>query len=282
MKRLEKKTLRRSPRRRRRQRGRDAAVGGASAAASSCTALSALLRSMHSHRHDCDPCRRSAIDRDREEPGSKRLGRSRLPRSGRKTHTREFQKRRGGRKKNSCFFKFTHPAPTARARRPRVAPAGRQREHPALSRGGDEGSRDDEERRVRGGAAIEWSRQKEELIESKCERGRDGEQDERGRGKKSRLSFRSRESGGARERERGAGREKKNKHGKTAVFFCAASLISCFLSHSSMSVVEGSAPSSEVRLRWRRRRRRKKEVMRRALLLIVIDLVSAIDLAFCF
>jgi hypothetical protein len=49
-----------------------------------------------------------------------------------------------------------------------------------------------------------------------------------------------------------------------------------------MSVVEGSAPSSEVRLRWRRRRRRKKEVMRRALLLIVIDLVSAIDLAFCF
>ena len=155
------------PRRRRRQRGRDAAVGGASAAASSCTALSALLRSMHSHRHDCDPCRRSAIDRDREEPGSKRLGRSRLPRSGRKTHTREFQKRRGGRKKNSCFFKFTHPAPTARARRPRVAPAGRQREHPALSRGGDEGSRDDEERRVRGGAAIEWSRQKEELIESK-------------------------------------------------------------------------------------------------------------------
>ena len=97
------------PRRRRRQRGRDAAVGGASAAASSCTALSALLRSMHSHRHDCDPCRRSAIDRDREEPGSKRLGRSRLPRSGRKTHTREFQKRRGGEKEKLLLLQIHSP-----------------------------------------------------------------------------------------------------------------------------------------------------------------------------
>ena len=126
MKRLEKKQrcVALQPRRRRRQRGRDAAVGGASAAASSCTALSALLRSMHSHRHDCDPCRRSAIDRDREEPGSKRLGRSRLPRSGRKTHTREFKKEGGGERKTLASSNSLTP----RRRRGRAGRVSRQRD----------------------------------------------------------------------------------------------------------------------------------------------------------
>ena len=159
----------------------------------------------------------------------------------------------------------THPAQRARAHRPRVAPAGRPRESPALSRGGGRRGRATTRREegaagrraARRGSRKSWRRE----VKWRGERELQGE--ERQNWMLARTFARREQRARKREREKRRRREKRD--GKTAAVFCPfpSPLIQSI--RGSMSLAEGSE-RYEVRNRSERRGTRRKKRAR------VIDL----------